>query len=107
MIRAPLLCLVLAGAALSTPVRAGEPGTFLLPDNDGYGIGDCLAAGPRSACGRIVADAWCESKGFAKAKTFGREDMSDVTGSVPSEAARTTPASIARAPGLVAITCEK
>jgi hypothetical protein len=108
MVRAPVLgaslfavalaALSLAGAGL----RAQELRTFIMPEDDGYGVGDCLAAGPKSGCGRIVADAWCESKGFAKAQTFGREDMADVTGSVP-EAAKPK---VAAAPGVITITCQ-
>ncbi len=111
MVRALVLGASLFAAALialpfaGVGVQAQELRTFIMPEDDGYGVGDCLAAGPKSGCGQIVADAWCESKGFAKAKTFGRDDMSDVTGSVPPAA---KPRIVASAPpqGVVTITCQ-
>ncbi|WP_342358402.1 hypothetical protein [Terrarubrum flagellatum] len=109
MLRAQLLrtsVIIAAMAALSavcSVARAEEPRSFILPENDGYGVGECLAQGPKSSCGRVVADAWCESKGYAKAKTFGRGDMGDVTGSVRPGA---TPVADAPAPTMVIITCD-
>lgn len=89
-------------ATAQTPVAGpSEPRTFMIPDNDGYGVGECLAAGPASGCGRIVADAWCESKGFAKAVTFGKGDPTEVTGSVPEQKSDKG----AQTPGVVMITC--
>src|SRR3712207_8485517 len=52
--------------------------TFLIPASDGYGVADCLAGA--SECGRIVANAWCESHGFSRADTFGVA-VEEVTGS--------------------------
>lgn len=88
-------------ATAQTGSAATEPRTFMIPDNDGYGVGECLAAGPASGCGRIVADAWCESKGFAKAVTFGKGDPTEVTGSVQEQKADSGP----KTPGVVMITC--
>ena len=66
------------------PTRAlGKDATFLIPAADGYGVADCLTAGG-SECGRIVADAYCESQGFRKSARFGRAAAEDVTGSVPA-----------------------
>lgn len=41
----------------------------MIPADDGYGFEGCLAA--KSACGMIVADAWCEAHGLARSKSFG------------------------------------
>ncbi len=76
--------LVIAGCLLSVPfhgARAGEPASFVIPasDQDGYGIGECLHQG--SACGRVIADAWCEAHGHARALAFG--SASDATGTLP------------------------
>jgi hypothetical protein len=77
---------VLATAAASFTVLpegqrvAGGDATFLVPANDGYGVGNCLAAG--GECGQLVADAWCESHGFARAASFGPTFAEDVTGAV-------------------------
>ena len=75
--------LVLAGFLLSTPFgksHAAEAASFVIAGGgeNGYGISECLHE--NSACGRVVADAWCESHGHAKALAFG--SAADVTGSV-------------------------
>lgn len=109
MLRVAAVASVIGFAALSflplataqTPAAKSEPRTYMVPDNDGYGVGECLAAGPASGCGRIVADAWCESKGYAKAVTFGKGDPSEVTGSVPEQ----TSDEGSKTPGVVMITC--
>ena len=76
---------VLATAAASFTVlpdgrRVAGNTTFLVPASDGYGVGNCLAAG--GECGQLVADAWCESHGFARAASFGPTFAEDVTGAV-------------------------
>jgi hypothetical protein len=50
--------------------RAGEPHSFVIAANDGYGVQDCLGEG--GECGRVVADAWCEAHGHGAALAFGR-----------------------------------
>ena len=64
--------------AASYTARAAEPTAFILPggDEDGYGIGECLRSG--SPCGRVIADAWCEAHGHARALAFG--SAADATG---------------------------
>ena len=51
-----------------------------MPGSDGYGIAECLT-GERE-CGKIVANAWCEAKGYTKAASYGAISPADVTGSV-------------------------
>ncbi|GJE18113.1 hypothetical protein [Methylobacterium marchantiae] len=66
-----------------SPARA--PGqvekTFLIPAAEGYGVGECLAAGSGS-CGQVVADAWCEAQGFAVAGSFGIAAADEYTGAI-------------------------
>ncbi|MBV9812110.1 MAG: hypothetical protein JO326_05130 [Acetobacteraceae bacterium] len=50
----------------------------MIPGSDGYGFDDCLSA--NKACGRVIADAWCEAHGMSGAVSFGRAD--DVTASI-------------------------
>ncbi|RDJ22852.1 hypothetical protein DWF00_05645 [Bosea caraganae] len=59
--------------------------TFLIPASDGYGVADCLST-KASECGKIVADAWCESQGFAKSVAFGTAAREDFTGTVTKQA---------------------
>ncbi|MBN9082141.1 MAG: hypothetical protein BGP04_08590 [Rhizobiales bacterium 62-17] len=75
----PLAAAFLALATALGQVRAAEPvRSFVIAAEDGYGISECVAS--RQACGRVVADAWCEGHGFGKASAYGSAD--DVTGSV-------------------------
>jgi hypothetical protein len=64
----------------AAPRAKGADSVFLLPATDGYGIAECLT-GERE-CGKIVANAWCEAKGFTKAASYGAVSPADVTGSV-------------------------
>lgn len=60
--------------------------TFVL-ETSGYGIDDCLAG--NTACGKLVADAWCSAHGLTKAVAFGSAD--DVTGAIADQAGRRAP----------------
>ncbi len=92
-----------AGLSLSvlpasvTKAAPSDQRTFLIPASDGYGVADCLST--KSECGKIVADAWCEAKGFAQATAFGIASREDFTGSL----SKATPASAAEQP--LVITC--
>lgn len=74
---------LIAGALLTLMLQYGAqaaPETFIIADQDGYGFTECLKE--RGECGRIVADAYCESHGHGPAHGFGRAE--DVTASVPA-----------------------
>jgi len=94
-----------AGLSLSVLPTTGtiaapsDQRTFLIPASDGYGVADCISS--RSECGKIVADAWCEAQGFAKASAFGIATREDFTGSLSK--ASTAPAVVAEQP--LTITC--
>ena len=77
----------------------GEPRTFLIPASDGYGVADCIST--KAECGKIVANAWCESQGFGKAVAFGVATREDFTGSVT----KPSPAQAAEQP--LSITCSE
>ena len=57
------------GAASLAPARAADEHVYVIANNDGYGVTDCLAQG--GGCGKIVADAWCEAHGNGEALQFG------------------------------------
>lgn len=90
-----LFGIVGAGLSLSvlptTKTEAAPNGqrTFLIPASDGYGVADCISS--NSECGKIVADAWCEAQGYARASAFGLASREDFTGSL-SKARRATAA---------------
>ncbi len=62
----------------SAPAMAQEGADYTIRGDDGYGIADCMHSGV--ACGRVIADSWCESHGHAHALTYGMGG--DVTGSI-------------------------
>ncbi len=90
-----MLRITILTAALATSVAlvssansaANQPKSkdFVILNDDGYGTSDCLAKG--SACGKIVADAWCESKGFAKSTSYRPVEPGDITATVPTRRA--------------------
>jgi hypothetical protein len=93
----PLLAFCALAAVLSRlPVRAESATTFVIPANDGYGLGECLTGG--KPCGRIVADAWCEAHGRGSARAFGRAE--DITASIANASTRD-----AAAPGSIIVSC--
>lgn len=71
---------LIPGAPLSA--SSDQSATFLIPASDGYGIAQCLLSG--DACGEVVADAWCESHGYARANSFGAAALGDYMGSAAS-----------------------
>jgi hypothetical protein len=88
-------CALVAGLS-RVPVRADSATTFVIPANDGYGLGECLTGG--KPCGRIVADAWCEAHGRGSARAFGR--VEDITASIANASSRD-----AAAPGSIIVSC--
>jgi hypothetical protein len=93
----PALAFCALAAGLSrVPVRAESATTFVIPANDGYGLGECLTGG--KPCGRIVADAWCEAHGQGPARAFGRAE--DITASIANVSMKD-----AAAPGSIIVSC--
>ncbi|GEP08962.1 hypothetical protein [Methylobacterium gnaphalii] len=81
-------------SSVAAPAFAGEGAAtqhveraFLIPANDGYGTGECLTNG-KSECGQVVANAWCESQGFASAASYGVADRDEYTGSIDATPVR-------------------
>ena len=70
-----------AGAEAATPAATSIERTFLIPSSEGYGVGDCLTGG-QSECGQVVANAWCESQGFASAASYGVAAQEDYPGAI-------------------------
>ena len=92
------LCLgaALAGPSLSCAQAAN--GDFVVTDDNGYGISECMK--PGMDCGRVIADAWCEAHGHGHASAYGLGD--DVTGATKVSAGPATPVA---PPGSVIINC--
>jgi hypothetical protein len=78
----------LAISSLATPgvaTNAASPrqNLFIITDQEGYGTGECLER--QGGCGKIIADSFCESKGFKLAEYYRKAAAEEVTGSVASE----------------------
>lgn len=78
-IAAPVAIAVVALTASRLPSRAATNHMVIIPASDGYGFDDCLSA--NKACGRTIADAWCEAHGMAASLSYGRAE--DITASIP------------------------
>lgn len=67
-------------SANNAPVRQT---VFTIADQDGYGTSECLER--PGGCGKLIADGFCESKGFKGSVFHRKADPDDVTGSIASE----------------------
>lgn len=82
---APLLAGLLVSAAYHSNAQADTAAaTYVIADQDGYGMLDCLIQ--KSDCGKIVADSWCEAHGHGPARAFGRAE--DITASTETKTPR-------------------
>lgn len=86
-------------SASKTVAASSAQRTFLIPAGDGYGVADCISS--KAECGTIVANAWCESQGFAKATDFGVATREDFTGTL----SKAKPVAAAAAEQPLMITC--
>ncbi len=65
------------------PAREPRQTLFVITDQEGYGTAECLER--QGGCGKIIADSFCESKGFRLAEFYRKAHIDDITGSVGSE----------------------
>ena len=64
------IALLAASILLALPaLPASADQTFIIPRDEGYGIGECFATG--APCARTVADAWCAAMGRGPSVSFG------------------------------------
>ncbi len=76
-------CIAASSFAADEPVQmqnASQIRDFVILGGDGYGTSECLATA--SNCGNIVANAWCESKGFAKSVRYRLANKDETTASI-------------------------
>jgi hypothetical protein len=69
--------------ARTAKTTAPRVSTFVISDQEGYGTSECLER--PGGCGKIIADSFCESKGFEQAAAYRKADPDEVTGSIASE----------------------
>jgi hypothetical protein len=95
---APFVAGLLVSAAYQANAQAAPTPTYVIAEEDGYGVLECLIQ--KSECGKTVADAWCESHGHGPANAFGRAE--DITASTSADAPR-QPAN----PGAAIVSCSE
>jgi len=74
---ARVACFSTAVCLVSPPVSAQLSRTLVIGGDDGYGTSACLAEG--SSCGKVVADALCESNGFSASLDFHKAGADEIT----------------------------
>lgn len=91
---------LLAAFGVATPALAQNVESFIVANDDGYGVDTCLLTG--ADCGQTIANAWCVANGYDHAVSFRKQVPADVTASI------TEPTAVANAdPHAVIITCQK
>ncbi len=68
-----------AQVSRATPAEP-RPSVFVITDQEGYGTGECLER--QGGCGKVIADSFCESKGFRAAEFYRKAGLDDITGSL-------------------------
>lgn len=96
-----LLSVLLGLSVLLTPMtaKAEEIRRFVIPAHDGYDLEDCMTSG--NSCAQIVANAWCDAKGYNQAIAFEPVQAGEITASLASSVMRSSPRNG------VLITCSK
>ena len=98
LLAALLFSLSLPAMSLPTMSQAQELRRLVIPAQDGYDFDACQKNSGQ--CAQIIADAWCDAKGFGKAVGFEHMDQYETTASL-IQMNQTT-----RRPALV-ITCSR
>jgi hypothetical protein len=85
----------------ASPALAQNIASFVVANDDGYGVDTCLQSG--SACGMPIATAWCVANGFARTVEFRAQTAADLTGSIDEP----TQIAAVSVPDAVIITCAR
>jgi len=91
-----LASLLVCGTAVIVVATSSEPSVaqnapraqkdFVIAGNDGYGTQACLSK--QGGCGKVMADAWCTTKGFKGALAWRQLDRDEITGSASPTGAK-------------------
>ena len=96
----PRFLVVFAVLGTASPAFAQNVESFIVDNDDGYGVDSCLESG--ASCGQPIANAWCEANGYSQAIEFRKQTPADVTGSIDEPTQVATVQQHA-----VVITCQK
>jgi hypothetical protein len=66
--------------SLTHPILAQEAHRLVIPAQDGYDFEGCQKNS--NQCAQIIADAWCDAKGFGKAIGFEQMEQYETTASL-------------------------
>lgn len=86
----PRVLAVCVALFAATPSFAQNVESFIVDNDDGYGVDTCLENG--SPCGQAAANAWCNANGYKQAVKYRKAGPSDVVGRIdtPKEVALTS-----------------
>jgi hypothetical protein len=76
---------IFASSGVESEAKSSKQRDFIIAGSDGYGTQECLSS--QGNCGRIVADAWCEAKGFKSALAYRQLGRDEITGSASTSGA--------------------
>ena len=95
------LALSLGFCVLGDPAaaKADDIRRFVIPAHDGYDLEACMTTS--NSCAQIVANAWCDAKGYNQAIAFEPVPAGDITASLVTTSLRSNPRNG------VLITCSK
>jgi len=91
---------VVAALCAASPAFAQNVESFIVDNDDGYGVDSCLESG--APCGQPIANAWCEANGYTQAIEYRKQTSADITGSIDAPTQVATVQQHA-----VVITCQK
>jgi hypothetical protein len=93
------LALMLGLLTLANPAAAEDIRRFVIPAHDGYDLEACMTTS--NSCAQIVANAWCDAKGYNQAIAFEPVPAGDITATLATTTLRSSPRNG------VLITCSK
>ena len=76
---------IFASSGVESEAKSSKQRDFIIAGSDGYGTQECLSS--QGNCGRIVADARCEAKGFKSALAYRQLGRDEITGSASTTGA--------------------
>ena len=83
------LMLALAVPVVPLAAYAEEIRRFVIPAHDGYDLEACMTTS--NSCAQIVANAWCDAKGYNQAIAFEPVPAGDITAKLATTSLRSTP----------------
>jgi hypothetical protein len=85
--------------APSPSAKADDVRRFVISAHDGYDLEECMTSA--SSCAQLVANAWCDAKGYQQAIAFEPLKPEDITASLAGSSLRPNPRNA------VVITCSR